>query len=508
MCKNCGDIKRRDFLMKMSTGVGAIPFLLSSTKAALNNGEFNVGFEKLGEVLKVKPCLLYNLHKRKEAATWREWGGLKTQSDVTREVNRIEQELKELVSQSDFPIEVLPLTQVNTDNSAKVVAECDCDIILLYAAGSAGDEVYKQNRLDTITNSGKSVLMFLRQKSGPVYLWYEIAHPKLLRSATDKYTHKNMNIDDIVVDEYDDVLWRLRALFGLKNIKGTKLVAVNGIGGWGEGGKYVEKIVNDVWELDITNVNLDEIKVRMGRRLNNRELITNTQKEVDQYLRQKNIISVNTKKEFIIRAFVLRDVFKELMIEANAVGVTLRGCMGIGGDVQTTPCLAFSLINDEGLMAFCESDFVVIPSGILLRYISGKPVFLNDPCYPNNGQTTCAHCSAPRRMNGKEFEPTHIYTHCESDYGAAPKVEFKKGQVITNIIPNFDSKKWVGFKGKITDNPFYDICRSQFDCTIEGDWKKLLRDMRGFHWMSCYGDYLNEIGYAINKMNIEWENIS
>ena len=111
-------------------------------------------------------------------------------------------------------------------------------------------------------------------------------------------------------------------------------------------------------------------------------------------------------------------------------------------------------------------------------------------------------------MDGKAFEPTHIYTHCESDYGAAPKVEFKIGQMVTNVVPDFKSRKWVGFKGEITDHPFYDICRSQFDCTIEGDWKKLQEDMRGFHWMTCYGDYLNEIGYAINKMGIEWENIS
>lgn len=27
----------------------------------------------------------------------------------------------------------------------------------------------------------------------------------------------------------------------------------------------------------------------------------------------------------------------------------------------------------------CESDFVVIPSGILLNSIAGVPVFLNDP---------------------------------------------------------------------------------------------------------------------------------
>jgi len=111
-------------------------------------------------------------------------------------------------------------------------------------------------------------------------------------------------------------------------------------------------------------------------------------------------------------------------------------------------------------------------------------------------------------MNGKDYEPTKIVTHFESDYGAAPKVQFRKGQVVTNLIPDFSSKKWLGFRGKIIDHPFYDICRSQIDLEIEGDWRKLLEDMQGFHWMSCYGDYLREVGYALKKVGIKWQNIT
>jgi len=61
----------------------------------------------------------------------------------------------------------------------------------------------------------------------------------LLRGATDNYVHQHVDLNDIVVDEYGDVIWRLRALFGLKNIRETKLVTVNGIGGWGEGANVV-----------------------------------------------------------------------------------------------------------------------------------------------------------------------------------------------------------------------------------------------------------------------------
>jgi len=146
--------------------------------------------------------------------------------------------------------------------------------------------------------------------------------------------------------------------------------------------------------------------------------------------------------------------------------------------------------------------------GVLLRWISGKPSFVCNSHFPHHGVVTLAHCAAPRRMDGRHFEPTAILTHFESDYGAATKVEYPTGQVTTNIIPNLRCTKWLGFRGRILESPAYDMCRSQMDVQIDGDWRKLLRDMQGFHTVVCYGDYLREVGYALKKVRIEWENVS
>ena len=107
-------------------------------------------------------------------------------------------------------------------------------------------------------------------------------------------------------------------------------------------------------------------------------------------------------------------------------------------------------------------------------------------------------------MDGKKLDPARIMTHFESDYGAAPKVEMRLGQITTNIVPDFDAKRWLGFTGKILDNPFLDICRSQIDVSVDGDCDLLAKEMRGFHWMTGYGDYLNEVGYALKRVGIEW----
>lgn len=485
-----------------AAGMGTVGLSSCQVTGALRKPAAEMGLRR-GSTLKVKPALVYSLSKRREAWSWRPWGGLHSQNDVDAETKKIEIELKNLATKADFPMEILPLATVNSEAQATAVKDADCDVIVVYAAGGG------QGWLETIAASEKPKVMFLRHKSGPVYLWYEIVHPRFLRKNTDEFRQQGMDVWDIVVDDYNEVLWRLRALHGLKNAIGTKIVAIGDAGGWGEvGNKLGPKTAREIWKLDIRPVAYEQLEPMIKKLREDKEAVEQAERQTDEYLAQKGV-SLHTDKKFVVNAFLLTRVFKELMDKEQAPAITVHHCMGtIIPIAQTTACLPLTLINDEGLMAFCESDFVVIPSGILLRYICGKPVFLQNPNFPHNGVTTHAHCTAPRRMNGKDYEPVEIYTHFESDYGAAPKVQMRKGQIITVLAPSFSSKKWIGYRAKIIDHPFYDICRSQIDIEIDGDWRKLVEDEQGFHCMICYGDYLREVGYALKKVGIEWQNIS
>ena len=133
---------------------------------------------------------------------------------------------------------------------------------------------------------------------------------------------------------------------------------------------------------------------------------------------------------------------------------------------------------------------------------------MHNSTFPHGAIVTCAHCTAPRRMDAKRYEPVRVLTHYESEYGAAPKVEIPKGQEVTCIDPEYATGRWVGLKGTVEGNPFYDICRSQQDVRIHGNWKRLLNEVRDSHWMMVYGDYLKEIGYAASRIGITWDNIS
>jgi len=286
---------------------------------------------------------------------------------------------------------------------------------------------------------------------------------------------------------------------------GSRIIAIGGPGGWAC--PKAPELSMDRFKLDIRTVDYGELTKLLQAARADAAAVERSKRKADEYVKGPGV-SLETKKEFVENAFLLEEVFLSLMAREKAKALTVNSCMGTIMPIsQTTACLALSTLNDAGYAAYCESDFVVIPSGILLTAISGRPMFLNDPTYPAGGIITLAHCTAPRKMDGKNLEPVRLVTHFESDYGAAPKVEMHNGQKVTNIIPDFLFERWVGLGGEIVDHPFRPICRSQIDIQFKADSRVVAENMPGFHWMTIYGDYLREAGYALKRTKIAWKNL-
>jgi hypothetical protein len=144
---------------------------------------------------------------------------------------------------------------------------------------------------------------------------------------------------------------------------------------------------------------------------------------------------------------------------------------------------------------------------MLAANISGRPMFLQDPCYPANHVIVGAHCTAPRKMGGATLDAARIVTHYESDYGAAPKVEMPKGTTVTNLIPGFAADRMACFAGEIVDAPFLPICRSQIVIRYSCSDRSLAERMSGYHWITFYGDYLREIEYALRRTKIKFDKL-
>lgn len=492
---------RRGFIKTVGACAAAAGALSGLSRAGSKGSGGSAGrqLEEIRRPLRVKPALVNHIPQRRKEISWRGWGGLQSESDVNEELARIDRELKKLASGTDFPVEMQSVARVNSDSKVKKLQNADADALLVYAAGGP------TGWYDRLQDSDKRMVWFLRHQSGPVYLWYEIFHPRFLRHNSDTVAWDDANVWDAVVDNYDDLEWRLRALCGEVNTAETTIVALGGAGGWGQGGEYGPENAKKIWGIDIKSVPHEKLTAEMERVRGDEAMMKKLKKQAKDYVKGAGVESVDTRDEFIQINFVQQRAMRNLMDRHDACALTVLGCMGYGRTAGSPPCLAFSLINDAGPMAFCESDFAVIPAGILLRHICGKPVMLHNPTLPHDGIMTGAHCTAPRRMSGGKLDPVKLVTHFESDWGAAPKVQFPRGQKVTSLVPSFTSDRWLGVRSTIVGHPFMPICRSQMEMELEGDWVALREQMRGFHWMSCYGDYLREVGYVLSKKSPEWK---
>ena len=507
-CCPCGcaddGISRRTFLH----GVGGVT-MLGTALSGLTWATVSAAAERDGRAgpqrraLIVKPILTYATPKPRPQTSWRSWGGIQTQQDANEEMARIQRELDALKQRADFPVEFLKVSGVRSPEDVAKVGDLDrADVCMVYAAGGW------MGIFDAIAKRSENMLFFCRHKSGPVYLWYEIISPRYLRQHTDTLKVQGVDDGDVVIDSQDELLWRLRALCGLRNTLGTRIVAVGGPGAWAQPKDVVPNKVRDKWKFDIQTLDYSELGKLIQAARADKSAVRRARDDAATYLRDAGV-SLETKREYVENCFLLAHVFRGVLKQADCQAITINSCMGtIMPMSETTACLTLTLLNDSRYLAFCESDFVVIPSGVLLANISGAPVFLNDPTYPHDGVITLAHCTAPRRMNGHDLEPARILTHFESDYGAAPKVEMRKGQMTTNIAPDFELKRWVGLRAEIIDAPFMDVCRSQIDVRFTCDSKRLAERMPGFHWMTGYGDYLRELAYASKKVDIEFEDLT
>ncbi|MCL2118340.1 MAG: hypothetical protein FWH27_07945 [Planctomycetaceae bacterium] len=458
--------------------------------------------------LVVKPILLHDLPQRSErTVSWRNWGGVQTQEDADKEAARITAELADIKKTADFPVEFMEVTTAT--NMANMVEHADiakADLLIVYGAGHG---------LDPLKTINKDAIIFQRWKSGPVYLQYEIVSPRFLRQHTDGQQVPHIQPEDVVTDSLDELTWRLRSLCGLKNAKNTKIITIGGAGGWAQPAGSVPKRVEEVWGYQFLDISYPELGKLLEEAKADAATMTVAAARTDEYLKIPGTIlepatpfSQPVTREFLVNCFVLDKVFRQLMLEAGCRNLTINSCMGTIMEVsKTAACLTLSTLNDDGYLVFCESDFVVIPSGVLLANITGKPVFLCNPCFPHEQFLTFAHCTGPRKMDGKKLEQTRLVRHYESDFGAAPKVEYPNGTLFSAISPDFESKSWFGMTGEVIDAPHRPICTTQIDLRYKCPSSVLAERMHGFHWMLGYGDYLKEMGYALRRVGIAWDNL-
>ncbi len=353
------EISRRNFVKVAGTGALGTVALSGLSWSALMTPQESDRNIKERKALIVKPVFTYEIPSRREQTSWRNWGGIQTEKDAADEIARIKGELSTLNSRADFQVTFLPVSGVRKIQDLNSIEDIkSADMFIIYAAGGGMDTFAALNKM------GKNIIIFCRYKSGPVYLWYEIISPRFLRQHSDVLAVKGIDEDDVVIDSQDELLWRLRALAGLKNTLNSKILAIGGPGAWSQPLDVTMKLVRDTYKLDIQTISYEELGNLIKEARTDNSVVTLAKNNAGRYLSDAGI-KLETKRTYVENCFVLEEILIRLMNRYNCRAVTINNCMGtIMPLAETSACLTLSLLNDAGYLAFCESDFIVVPSGL------------------------------------------------------------------------------------------------------------------------------------------------
>ncbi|UCG50164.1 MAG: hypothetical protein JSU94_10310, partial [Phycisphaerales bacterium] len=211
---------------------------------------------------------------------------------------------------------------------------------------------------------------------------------------------------------------------------------------------------------------------------------------------------VEPSRADIINSARLYLAIKDIMIAERAQAVTSSHCMG----APAKGCLAFSKLNDLGLVGACEGDMDSTLTMLIFAYAFGVPGFISDPLFDTSKNAVIhAHCTSATRLDGPAGSraPFLIRTQCDTNQGVSLEVRMRVAQPITCAkLVNLDTMLIsTGTIAELTD--FYDRgCRTQITTTV-ADARKMVRNwgagvldgdmMTLLHRVVFYGDRTESI---------------
>ncbi|MCK9218138.1 MAG: fucose isomerase [Firmicutes bacterium] len=190
----------------------------------------------------------------------------------------------------------------------------------------------------------------------------------------------------------------------------------------------------------------------------------------------------------------LKALFKKHKLDA----ATLK-CFDLIDKINTTGCMALSLLNDENLISGCEGDCQAIFSMYLLNTLTGKMPFMANPSLIDidANEAIFAHCTIASSMTDEYL----IRSHFESQISVGVQGKLNKGDITIFKCGGSDLSEYFVSKGEILENlDNSGRCRTQLKIKPAENVEYFLNNPIANHHIIIKGDYVDIIIDFMRKM--------
>lgn len=204
----------------------------------------------------------------------------------------------------------------------------------------------------------------------------------------------------------------------------------------------------------------------------------------------KRFLEKTGRREDLRKSLYIHGALHRLCKKYELSGFTLR-CFDLLTKKQQTSCLAFGMLNDEGIIATCEGDVPTMLTMTLIRALTGEASFMANPSEFDlaKKEAIYAHCTCPMSM----LTSYTLATHFESGLGIAIRGQFPRDKM-TMVKLNADLERLRALTCTVIENPLRpDLCRSQIKLKFDDDMSPLVNDPYGNHVAFVHGDHKDEL---------------
>jgi len=195
---------------------------------------------------------------------------------------------------------------------------------------------------------------------------------------------------------------------------------------------------------------------------------------------------------------------KEIAVERGWDLLSME-CFSIIKPLDTTGCIALSLLTSEGITAGCEGDIPSTLTMYIIEKLTERPAFMGNIAWVDReGEETTdlyfAHCTVPLKMV-KSFS---LMTHFETGKGVGIEGFFDRSiGTLTRI--GGDSLNRIFFaRAKIEKNLRSEMmCRTQIVLKVKAKSDYFLKRPIGNHHVFSMGDYTEELDLFSEIMKLE-----
>lgn len=382
-------------------------------------------------------------------------------------------------------IKVLEPIRISSPKDMKKIPE-NVDALLI---GDSEDWLADESLLDSLASLNKPLLAEWDS-------WGYSIHGRISKFRFKKYSH----VKRYYTMGASDVLSLIRALRGWKTIKSLRVLYI---------GRYPSYSVEASPE-----VTFDVLKEKFGSKV--------VQIGIKEYIEQVNSISDAEVKDIVEewkRDFVFLDdrinmakhyakiyvALKKLLNKYKVNSVTMD-CAGLP-DLEYVPCLAFSLLINEGIPCGCEGDLPTLFTLALVMGVSGKPALMG------NLNENVTHSDIENNIVVVNHDIAPPYFTCMGckyyvrDYhamgkGATPYTELMEGMDVTLAGMHWDMDSLWAAEGKVAWTKDLIHCRLGVGVKVENA-KRVSKEAFGHHVVLIYGNYIEELKKAADVLGLE-----